>query len=51
MGPLAPRIAEAQNRAHTDIEKQRVTPWHDPIGNWIVDGRAAYIAKAQHTYP
>jgi hypothetical protein len=49
MDQLGALIADAQNRAHTGIEKQRVASWHDAIWKWMLDGRAAYLAKIQRT--
>ncbi len=47
MKKLGTLMAEAQKLAQTDKEKQRVGLWNDAIWKWMVEGRAAYLAKPQ----
>lgn len=46
MERLGTLMAEAQARAQTELEKQRVGLWRDAIWKWMVDGRAQYLSQS-----
>lgn len=45
MQRLGALIEEAEARARTALEKQRVAQWKDAFWKWMQDGRAEYLAK------
>ncbi|MFO7976299.1 MAG: DUF4838 domain-containing protein [Candidatus Hydrogenedentota bacterium] len=49
MKRLGALIEEAQARAQTKEEKQRVALWTDALWKWMEDGRAEYLAKQTET--
>jgi hypothetical protein len=46
MKQLGALMDEAKRLAQTEQEKKRVGLWNDAIWKWMVEGRAAYLAKA-----
>lgn len=47
MQQLGARIAEAQSRAQTEPEKQRVALWREALWQWMQDGREQYRAESR----
>ncbi|HOX37604.1 MAG TPA: DUF4838 domain-containing protein [Candidatus Brocadiia bacterium] len=45
MDELGALIAEAETLAKSDIEKKRVALWRKAVWQWMLDGRAEYLAK------
>ena len=45
MQQLAALMTEAEAKASTDLERQRVALWRDSIWKWMRDGRAEYDAR------
>lgn len=45
MKRLGGLMAQAQASATTDNEKQRVALWQDALWEWMVEGRAQYVAE------
>jgi GNAT superfamily N-acetyltransferase len=51
MEQLGALMDQAQTLAQTEQDKQRVGLWRDAIWKWMVDGRAAYLAKSSAQKP
>lgn len=48
MESLGKHIAEAEAVAQTDLEKEHVARWRKALWQWMLDGRAEYLAKTPH---
>lgn len=46
MEQLGALMREAQTLAQTELEKRRVSLWHDALWKWMAEGRAEYAAAA-----
>lgn len=47
MKRLGGLMAEAEARAKTEQEKKRVALWREALWQWMVDGRAQYLAESE----